>query len=71
MQCILLTFLLWSQPGTKVLAEYYLDRKWYPAVIKFYDNDKGQYVIQWNDKSQQDSYKLPSQVVKQGGCTIS
>ena len=59
------------QPGTKVLAEYYGDRKWYPAIIKHYDNDRGQYEITWSDKSMTDTFKLPSQVVKQGGCTIS
>jgi hypothetical protein len=63
--------LVFGQPGTKVMAEFFLDRKWYPAVIRSYDNDRGQYVIEWGDKNVRDIYKLPSQVVKQGGCTIS
>jgi len=58
--------------GSKILAEFYLDRKWYPAIVRFFDSSKGQYLIDWADKDEHDRWKLPEQVVKRDeNCTIS
>ena len=65
-------FFLETQPGTKVLAEFYVDRKWYPAMIRYFDPVKRQYLIDWADKDEHDRFKSLDQVIKsQDSCSIS